>query len=202
MTKSKNKTNIEETLILTVTDCGSQGDLIARASKIKDRIYVASGRRLKLEIGDEFVGKVYKNAGEYWVKPLARTKSAAPAATETIYGIVDKRGDRFYLKSAEKSQRTDYLLTRPNRAKAGDYVRVELSGNGRFKEAAVVKNFGPFDLNKATATLVLDKYDIPYRWNGKIEKELQQLPAFDKSKRVDLTDVPLVTIDGDDSKDF
>lgn len=202
MTKSKNKTNIEETLILTVTDCGGQGDLIAKAPKVKDRIYVAAGRRIKLEIGDEFVGKVYKNAGEYWVKPLAKTKSAAPAATETAYGIVDKCGDRFYLKSAEKSQRTDYLLTRPNRAKAGDYVRVELSGNGRFKEAAVVKNFGPFDLNKATATLVLDKYDIPYRWNGKIEKELQQLPAFDKSKRVDLTDVPLVTIDGDDSKDF
>ncbi len=202
MTKSKNKKNTEETLVLTVTDCGSQGDLIARAPKIKGRIYVASSRRLKLEIGDEFVGKVYKNAGEYRVKPLVRTKSAAPAATETVYGIVDKRGDRYYLKSSEKSQRADYLLTLPNKAKNGDYVRVELSGNGRFKEAAVVKNFGPFDLNKATATLVLDKHDIPYRWNGKIEKELEALPVFDKSRRVDLTQVPLVTIDGDDSKDF
>lgn len=202
MTKKKSQKNTEETLTLTVTDCGSQGDLIARAPDGKTKYYVAGSRRLKLDIGDEFVGTAYKNSGEMWVKPLAKTKSAAPQEVETLYGIVDKRGDRYFLKAAEKNRRMDYLLTGVNKAKDGDYVRVELIGSGRFKEARVVKNFGPFDLNKATATLVLEKYDIPYLWNGKVEKELHKLPSFNIKARADLTDVPLVTIDGDDSRDF
>ncbi len=200
--KSKNKNNTQETQLISIVDYGSQGDWIAKSSKLKAKIYVVPQRKLKLEIGDEFIAKVYKNAGEYWAKPLAKTKSRQTVAIETVYGIVDKRGDRYYLKSSEKNGRMDYLLTQANKAKSGDYVRAELRGNECFREAVIVKNFGPFDLNKATATLILDKYDIPYLWSDKILKELSFLPAFDKSKRVDLTDVPLVTIDGDDSKDF
>lgn len=202
MAKKKSRKITEKTLTLTVTDCGSQGDLIAKTHSGKEKFFIAGNRRLKLDIGDEFVGTVYKNSGEMWVKPIAKTKSAAPQEVESLYGIVDKRGDRYFLKASEKNRRTDYLLTGVNRAKDGDYVRVELIGSGRFKEARVVKIFGPFDLNKATATLVLEKYDIPYLWNGKIEKELDKLPSFNIKARADLTNVPLVTIDGDDSKDF
>ena len=202
MTKKKSSKNCEKTLTLTVTGCGSHGDLIALPHKGKEKFYVVGSRRLKLDIGDEFVGTVYKNSGEMWVKPIAKTKNAAPQNVEVLYGIVDKRGSRYFLKASEKNQHADYLLTDINKAKNGDYVRVELIGNGRFKEANVVKNFGPFDLNKATATLVLEKYDIPYLWNKKIEKEINNLPCFKTDARVDLTNVPLVTIDGDDSKDF
>ena len=202
MTKKKSSKNCEKTLTLTVTGCGSHGDLIALPHKGKEKFYVVGRRRLKLDIGDEFVGTVYKNSGEMWVKPIAKTKNAAPQNVEVLYGIVDKRGSRYFLKASEKNQHADYLLTDINKAKNGDYVRVELIGNGRFKEANVVKNFGPFDLNKATATLVLEKYDIPYLWNKKIEKEINNLPCFKTDARVDLTNVPLVTIDGDDSKDF
>ena len=199
MSKKQKKKINEQTLLLTVTGIGREGDMIARASGVKAPIYVLSGRRVRLEAGDEFVGKVFKNGGDYWVKPLVKTKSSVPAVTETLYGVVKKHGDRYFLQPAEKTHRTHLYLSRSSKVNDGDYVCVELSGG---KEAEVVKNFGSFNLNKATATLILDRYDIPYLPDNKAEKELAALPDFTSDHRVDLTKVPLVTIDGDDAKDF
>ena len=103
---------------------------------------------------------------------------------------------------AEKNARMDYLLEKCGKVKNGDFVSVELSGERKFKQARVIKNFGPFDLNKATASLVLEKYEIPYEFSAQAMQELNRLPKFDFNSRLDLTGVDLVTIDGDDSKDF
>ena len=179
------------------------GDLLARTKGKKEPLLVLENRRIKppLGVGDEFVGKVSNYGSLWWVKPTARTRTVLQEC-EKIYGIVEKREGKFYLKSAEKNAKMDYLLEKCGKLKDGDFVRVELSGDRKFKQARVVKNFGRFDLNKATASLVLDKYEIPYEFDEKITKELAGLPKMKMGDRLDLTSVDLVTIDGDDSKDF
>ena len=179
------------------------GDLLARAKGQNEPLLVLENRKIKppLGEGDEFVGKVSNYGSLWWVKPTARTKTAF-GECEKIYGIIEKRDGKIYLKSSEKNTRTDYLLEKCGKVKDGDFVRVELSGERRFKQARVVKNFGTFDLNKATAPLILDKYEIPYEFDDKITQELAALPKMKTAERLDLTGVGLVTIDGDDSKDF
>ncbi len=179
------------------------GELLARPQGRKEPVLVLENRRIKppLGEGDEFVGRLSHYGDLWWVKPTARTKTALPAG-EKIYGIVEKRDGRVYLKSSEKNARTDYLLEKSGKVRDGDYVSVELSGSRKFKQARIVKNFGPFDLNKATASLVLEKYDIPYEFDERTLKETSSLPKLKFDRRLDLTGVDLVTIDGDDSKDF
>lgn len=53
--------------------------------------------------------------------------------------------------------------------------------------------------------IAMRKYDLPHRWSEAVAGELAQLEGeitADLSGRVDLRDLPLVTIDGEDARDF
>ncbi|KMT66153.1 ribonuclease R [Catenovulum maritimum] len=54
--------------------------------------------------------------------------------------------------------------------------------------------------------VALRNYDIPHAWPKNLDKELaiwgEEVPDFAKLDRVDLRDLPLVTIDGEDARDF
>lgn len=210
MKKNKEKNTLPENCLLEVYGTSSFGDLMAKTVNPKDnpqehKIYVLENKRIKpaLQTGDKFLAKIMYKNNHYWAKAIARTESAVnKTAAEKVYGIIEKRGDKLYLKPADKSCHMDYLLDNIGKAKEGDFVAIALVGDRKFKQAKIIKNYGKFNLTKAASTLVLDKYDIPYEFPEKVLKEAARCPQFDKSKRLDLTNVPLVTIDGDDSKDF
>ena len=191
---------------LSVIGYGSGGDLVAviyGKSKTKEKIFVDAKAKIKppLQEGDVFLAKVFWQKGQYHAKPIAKI-ALQKDEEEKIYGVVEKKGKDFYLQPAEKNQYTHYLLTERAKAKNGDFVCVALSNDNRFREAKVVKNYGQFSLAKAVSTLILDKYEIPSVFDKKITTELASLPNFNKKERTDLCSFPLVTIDGDDSKDF
>ncbi|MCU4675420.1 ribonuclease R [Catenovulum sp. 2E275] len=54
--------------------------------------------------------------------------------------------------------------------------------------------------------VALRNYDIPHQWPNKVDKELSRIsdevPENAKLNRVDLRNLPLVTIDGEDARDF
>lgn len=208
----KNKKNKEfilpETCLLEVSGISKFGDYMAVTVNKEDnpsehKIYVLDNKKIKpaLSIGDKFIAKMQKRKESWFAKPIART-AKADEAEEIIYGIIIKKEGKYYLRPSEKTNYMDYLLDNTGGAKDGDYVKVALSGSRRFKEARIIKNFGKFDLNKATATLILEKYKIPHEFPETVIKETQNLPHYAKNKREDFTSVPLVTIDGEDAKDF
>ncbi|WMY96913.1 MAG: ribonuclease R [Arsenophonus sp.] len=54
--------------------------------------------------------------------------------------------------------------------------------------------------------IALRTYDIPYIWPKEVEKQISQIskkiPLAEKKKRINLSHLPLVTIDGEDARDF
>lgn len=211
MRKNKSKEQdkiLPESCLLEISGTSKYGDYMATTVDAKDnpqnlKIYVLDNKRIKpaLAVGDKFIGKLLLKKEACFAKPIART-AKVDEQEETIYGIIEKRDGKYYLKPSEKNNYMVYLLDNIGKAKDGDFVKVSLSGARRFKEARIAKNFGPFDLNKATASLVLEKYDIPYEFPESVIKESNNLQDFIKSDREDLTQIPLVTIDGEDAKDF
>lgn len=89
-----------------------------------------------------------------------------------------EKGRQILSESFRKNIRRDYLLDAVDNGKEGDFVSIALGGDKRFKQAHIVKNFGKFDLNKATASLVLDKYDIPYVFNEKLPRNWPVVRIF------------------------
>ena len=205
--KYQNK-EIPESCVLEISGVSDFGDYTAVTSEPSDNplnipIYVVENKRLKpaLGMGDKFLARLEKRKDCYMAKPIMRLGNPH-IPDEIIYGIVEKKDGKFYLKPAEKKDYMSYLLEDDANIKEGDFVKVALGGSKRFKQARVIKSYGAFALQKAASLLVLEKYDIPHEFPKEVIKETHNLPIFNKSLREDLSNIPLVTIDGDDAKDF
>ena len=97
----------------------------------------------------------------------------------------------------------------PGKAKAGQIVSVELIEQpSRFKQPAgkVVEVLGDLDDPGMEIEIAVRKFGVPHIFSAAALKSAAKLPGevrdADLADRVDLRDVPLVTIDGEDARDF
>ena len=94
-------------------------------------------------------------------------------------------------------------------AKAGQVVVVEItvppSGHSQAM-GRVCEVLGEIDDPGMEIEIAVRKFDVPVRFSDASLKELRKLPALPKAsetkQRVDLRDLPLITIDGEDARDF
>jgi len=94
-------------------------------------------------------------------------------------------------------------------AKDGDFVMVEIN---RFPEGhrkatgEIVEVLGDVSTPGMEIDVALRAHNIPHEWPSEIDKELKPLPdtpeAGETRHRVDYRQLPFVTIDGEDAKDF
>lgn len=94
-------------------------------------------------------------------------------------------------------------------AEVGQVVSVELVEKPTLHSQPVgriVEVLGRIDDPGMEIEIAVRKYGVPHVFPPQVLEEVLALPekvkAADKRGRIDLTDVPLVTIDGDDSRDF
>ena len=97
----------------------------------------------------------------------------------------------------------------PGKAKAGQIVSVELSEQpSRFQQPVgkVVEVLGDLDDPGMEIEIAVRKFGVPHIFSAAALKSAAKLPGevreADLEDRVDLRDVPLVTIDGEDARDF
>ena len=97
----------------------------------------------------------------------------------------------------------------PGKARAGQVVSVELIEQpGRFQQPTgrIVEVLGELDDPGMEIEIAVRKFGVPHVFSGPALKQANKLPNevidADLLDRVDLRDVPLVTIDGEDARDF
>ncbi len=104
----------------------------------------------------------------------------------------------------------DIMLTgSPGKAKTGQVVSVELTEQpSRFSQPVgkIVEVLGDIDDPGMEIEIAVRKYGVPHEFSEEAKKAAARLPsevrAIELTDRVDLRDVPLVTIDGEDARDF
>ena len=94
-------------------------------------------------------------------------------------------------------------------AKPGQVVSVEITtppGWNTPPIGRVIEVLGNMDDAGMEIEIAVRKFDVPHRFNDAVLAEARALPdslrPADYRNRVDLRDVPLVTIDGEDARDF
>lgn len=94
-------------------------------------------------------------------------------------------------------------------ARHGQFVQVKIEqwpSNFRLAQGEVVEVLGDYMAPGMEIEVALRSYDIPHEWPTAVVKEAAKLKPEvaekDKEKRIDLRDLPLVTIDGEDARDF
>jgi ribonuclease R len=97
----------------------------------------------------------------------------------------------------------------PGKARAGQVVSVELVEQpSRFRQPTgrIVEVLGELDDPGMEIEIAVRKFGVPHVFSSGAQKQAAKLPSevrdSDLGNRVDLRDVPLVTIDGEDARDF
>ena len=133
----------------------------------------------------------------------------ARANTHVIGRLLNENGVWVIAPEDQRIGQDIMLSGSPGNAKAGQVVSVELTEQpSRFSQPVgkIVEVLGDIDDPGMEIEIAVRKYGVPHEFSEEAKKAAAKLPsevrAIDLHERVDLRDVPLVTIDGEDARDF
>ena len=144
-------------------------------------------------------------------RPEGRVLEIIERAAQPIIGRLLQESGVWLVAPEDKRYGQDILIPKgaTGQAKAGQVVVVELveppalygQPVGRIKEV-----LGEIDDPGMEIEIAVRKYSVPHEFSEACIAQARSLPdkvrPQDTKHRVDLTDVPLVTIDGEDARDF
>ena len=131
------------------------------------------------------------------------------ANTHVIGRLLNENGV-WIVAPEDKRIGQDILLTgSPGKAKTGQVVSVELIEQpSRYTQPVgkIVEVLGDIDDPGMEIEIAVRKYGVPHEFSEAAKKLAAKLPSevreADLVDRVDLRDIPMVTIDGEDARDF
>ncbi len=144
-------------------------------------------------------------------RPEGRVTEILDRPKGPIIGRLLQEGGVWLVAPEDKRYGQDVLIPKSGtgNAKTGQVVVVQLtelpSLHGQ-PVGRVTEVLGEMDDPGMEIEIAVRKYSVPHIFSDATLDEARKLPdkvrAADKKGRVDLTDVPLVTIDGEDARDF
>ena len=123
-----------------------------------------------------------------------------------LFGTVVSGRGGLILQQAARGAR-DTIMVEKNGdipCREGDLVEAELLPRRGYlgKTARVVDNLGPADSPGAFSALALAEFEIPHDFDDAVLAETDGMEVPPANGRADLRDLPFVTIDGADARDF
>lgn len=195
--------------VLTIVSIDADGDALCRPTAWDPdaetpRIELDSGsiRGPAPKPGDQYLCRLHKRRERYSAQAMKRLE----ITPRTMTGVLQMVGKEGRVQPTNRKLRHEMLVNAGDlgTARSGDLVIVE-SMPGRPmgpKLARVVEVLGSFDSPKAISLLAIENHDIPNSFKPETLGEAASAqPVTDPKGRVDLRDIPLITIDPSDARD-
>ena len=172
-------------------------------------LYLHGRQMRRVFHGDEVLVRLAGN--EYRGRPEAKIVEVLKHNTESVVGrLREARGMCFVL--AENPRIQHELMVPPSDcggARDGQYVHVEVvtqPGPGTPPTGRVIEVLGDHMAPGMEIEVALRMHNVPHQWPDAVSEEAARFKSepskADKQRRFDLRDTALVTIDGEDAKDF
>lgn len=151
-------------------------------------------------VGDRFLSRLSRlEGGGYRADPIRRVA----AAPETILGVVAEDGK---IQSTDRRWRDD-LIAEPGDlkdAKPGELVVVEIIGTDRLgaRQARVTERLKVAAEPSSFSLIAIHSHQIPATFSDEALRQADAAGAAPMDGRLDLRDLPLVTIDDETARDF
>ena len=174
----------EPPLILIAPDTKRKGKTVAKG----DRVLA----QLTLIGPNQYDGKVIRKMDKH---------------RERLFGQVFKHRNGFGLEPLERATRSSLDLMPAHEGFSfdeGDIIEAEVvkaPGYGR-KTARIIRNLGAADEVGAFSALAIAEFDLPHVFPDEAIKAAEAAKPPQLDAREDLRQIPLVTIDGADARDF
>ncbi len=123
-----------------------------------------------------------------------------------VVGVIAKTRFGWVLNVSDRRDKNDYIIRKPTEAeqKAGELVAAEVlpsTKQGR-REVRITHHLGDPDDPRNISLIAIRANDIPDRFSDAALKEADNARNASDEGRADLRNIPLVTIDGPDARDF
>jgi ribonuclease R len=144
-------------------------------------------------------------------RPEGRVVDILERHRAPIIGRLLHEGGQWLVAPEDRRYGQDILIPKNATASAavGQVVAVELTETPSLHAqpvGRVAEVLGEIDDPGLEIEIAVRKYEVPHRFSAETLAQAAALPdrlrAADRRHRIDLTDVPLVTIDGEDARDF
>lgn len=171
-------------------------------------LFLSEKEMQKVLHGDKVMAKV--TGTDRRGRPEGTIVEVTQRANSHVIGRLLNDGGTWVVAPEDKRIGQDILVAgSPGKAKAGQIVSVELTEQpSRFKQPVgkVVEVLGELDDPGMEIEIAVRKFNVPHIFSAGALKQAAKLPDavrdVDLADRVDLRDVPMVTIDGADARDF
>jgi ribonuclease R len=198
---------LPETAIVVVTGTDPDGDAVARPAEW-DR---ANGPAPTIFMAAEPSGSPALAPGEH---VLVRLKPAGPGRYEgrTLRRVADTPGrvlgiyQRGRIVPTDRRSKAEWLVPPGSAGGAveGEIVLAEPLPHARLglKPARVIERLGAVGDARSISLIAIHTHDIPQEFPPAALEEAESAGATPLAQRTDLRHLPLVTIDGEDARDF
>jgi ribonuclease R len=196
--------------VVEITGTDTDGEIVAKPQQWPEgttppRIYMApdKGSRSALGPGDRVLARLQPIGDGAYEGRTIRRLPHAPERALGIFRVVDGEGR---IKSIDRRVRMDFLVQRGDelQARPGELVWAEVR-RGRplgHRFARVVERLGDVKGPRSISLIAIHDHDIPTRFPPEALREAAAAGPAPLAGREDLRALPLVTIDGEDARDF
>ena len=198
--------------VLVITDVTEEGDLVAQPAKWDNKrtpphiVVTESGRQPAVAKGDRVLAKIRKIRHNLYHALVIR--ALAEEQPQNVLGVFMATADGGVIEPINRKMKESFMVARgdTNGALHGELVSgVTLPGMPSISMtyAKITERLGRLDAPRAASLIASSLHNLPQIFAPEViaESELSPLPVMETG-RVDLRKVPLVTIDGEDARDF
>ncbi len=202
---------LPEVLVVEITGRDSDGELLAKPAAWRregapPKIYMAPERRGRpaLGSGDRVLARLRRIEGEAYEGRTIRVLGGVPRRVLGIY----ERGERGgRLRPTDRRAKNDFVLRGEDAggARPGELVLAELKPHHPrlgMREVVVLERLGHLGDLRALSLISIHEHDLPTVFSPEALAEAEAAGPAQLGRREDLRDLPLVTIDGADARDF
>ncbi len=159
---------------------------------------IEQGRRGALGIGDRILARTEERGTGLVAHPMKKLARGE----ELILGVIEKQGDRHFLKPVDKRERKETLISDLGEAEVGDLVLAEKSGRPPRITAKVTQVLGDPFAPRSFSMIAIHKLGIPHVFSEELLDEAEKAARLPLGEREDLRHLPIVAIDPVDARDF
>jgi ribonuclease R len=196
--------------VVEITGTDEDGDLLCRPTSWNEktdppRILIKPGRRGSgdLGVGNRALVQLKRlSPYDYEARPIRKLETGAAR----VLGVFERVGGNGRLRPTDKRNRSDLTVLPQDEGGAlpGELVLAEVLPSTRLglRQARVVARLGDGRAAGAISLIAIHSRDIPTEFSESAVAQAESSTVPGLEGREDLRDIPLVTIDGEDARDF
>lgn len=179
-----------------------------RVEGLKDSVFIPPGEMRGVMHGDKLRVRLARDSSDRW---LGEVEKVVERGVDAFLGTVEVQGRGAWVTATDRRLQLNCTLNlnELNGARTGDWVIARITRHATDSsppQARIEKRLDPDRPVELATEAAIARFDLPHEFSSDALREAnawgKEVDPKEANSRIDLRTLPLVTIDGDDAKDF